>query len=204
MSGLSPRASLDRPALADNEDPRLCYLLFAGSQRTPQGGLGDLVAAFTSEVAAREAFRQLRLSQTSASSWAQLAVVDGDHGIRPLSWFGIGATPARTPVTFPRPDKSINTQTQGGAMQTATRETVSPVGPEVEPNARRLARKILICLVSLLALAATIGVVADDGRPRAATPDPARVDGGGPASSSVVPTSVDGSGLTYGTSGFER
>jgi hypothetical protein len=67
MSGLSPRASLDRPALADNEDPRLCYLLFAGSQRTPQGGLGDLVAAFTSEVAAREAFRQLRLSQTSAS-----------------------------------------------------------------------------------------------------------------------------------------
>ena len=105
MAGRSPRTALERPAPADTEERLLCYLLFAGSQQTPQGGLGDLVGAFTSEAAAREAFRQLRLSHTSASSWGQLAVVDGDHGIRALSWFGIGATPARTPVTFPRPDK---------------------------------------------------------------------------------------------------
>ena len=205
MSGRSPRTSLDKPAGADNEDPRLCYLLFAGSQQTPQGGLGDLVGAFTSEAAAREAFRHLRLSQTSASSWGQLAVVDGDHGIRALSWFGIGATPARAPVTFPRPDKPINTQTEGGAMQIATREHMSPAGPEVEPNARRLASRIVVCLVSLAALTAiTIGAVSDDGRPRPVTPNPARVGGGGPANDPVVPSSVDASVPTYGTSGFER
>ena len=90
-------------------------------------------------------------------------------------------------------------------MQIATRETVSPAGPEVEPNARQLARRIVVCLVSLVALAAiTIGVVADDGTPRPVTPNSAIADGGGPVNSSVVPSTVDGSGLTYGTSGFER
>ena len=205
MSGRSPRTSLDRPAPGVNGDRLLCYLLFAGSQQTPQGGLGDLVGAYTSEVAAGEAFRQLRLSQTSASSWAQLAVVDGAHGIRALSWFGIGAAPGRTPVTFPRPEISIHTQTEGGDMQIATSETPSPTGPAVEPNARRLARKIVVCLVSLVALAAIkIGVVSDDGRPRRIAPNPASVDGGGPANDPVVPSSVDGSVRTDATSGFQR
>ena len=206
MSGRSPRTSLDRPAPAETEDRLLCYLLFAGSQQTPRGGLGDLVGAFPSEVAAREAFRSLRLSQTSASSWAQLAVVEGDQGIRALSWFGIGATPARTPVTFPGQEKSIYTRTEGGLIQVATPESLSPIGPELEPTARRhLASRVVVCLVSLVALAAiTIGVVSEDGTPRPVTPNSATVDGGGPANSPVVPSSVDASVLTYGTSGFER
>ena len=206
MSGRSPRASLDRPAPADNEDRQLCYLLFAGSQQTPQGGLGDLVGAFASEAAAREAFRQFRLSRTSASSWGQLAVVNGDHGIRALSWFGIGATPARTPVAFPRPEKSIYTQTEGGVMQIATRETSSPSGPEVKPPApRHPLKRIVVCLASLVALAAiTIGVVSDDGRPRPVTPNPASVGGGDPANSPFVPSPVDDSVFNDATSGVQR
>ena len=113
MAGPSARASIDRPARTDSEGRRRCYLLFAGSQPTPRGGLGDLAGAFASELAAREAFRQLRLRQTSATSWAQLAVVDGDHGIHALCWFGIGATPGRTPVTFPRRKRSLHTQSTG-------------------------------------------------------------------------------------------
>lgn len=203
MSGRSPRTSLDRPELADNQDRQLCYLLFAGSQQAPQGGLGDLVGAFTSEAAAREAFRQLRLSQTSASSWAQLAVVDGDHGIRALSWFGIGSTPARTSVTSARPKNSIYTQTEGGVMQIAT--APSPAGPEVEPNARRSARRIVVILVSLVALAATtIGVVADDGGPRPVTQHPASVAGGDPTNSPVVSFSVGDPVVSDATSGFQR
>ena len=203
MAGRSPRASPDRPALAETEDGLLCYLLFAGSQQTPQGGLGDLVGAFTSEAAARDAFRHLRLSQTSASSWAQLAVVDGTHGIRALSWFGIGATPDRTPVTFPRSEKPI--QTEGGVMQIATRQSPSTAGTEVKPNIRRLAKRIVVCLVSLVTLAAvTIGVLADDGRPRPVTQHPTSVVGGGPVNSPVVPSSVDDSVFTDATSGAQR
>ena len=63
MSGRSPRASL-----ACNEDQLICYLLFSGSHHTPQGGLGDLSGAFTSEVAARETFRHLRLSALDRNS----------------------------------------------------------------------------------------------------------------------------------------
>ena len=87
-----------RPAHADgssSQTPGRCYLLFAASQRAPRGGLGDLVQTFSSEETARRAFRELRLEDSSATSWAQLAVVDGDKGIQPLCWFGIGATPPR-------------------------------------------------------------------------------------------------------------
>ena len=183
-----------------------CYVLFAGSHQTPQGGLGDLVGAFTSEVAAREAFRHLRLSQASATSWAQLAVVDGDHGIRALSWFGIGATPARTPVTFPRPDKSIYTQTEGGVMQIATRETPSLAGPEVEPAARRRpVKRIAVWLVGLVAVGAiSIGVAANDGRSRPAGPKPATADAGGRANDPLVPFSVGTSVVADATSGVQR
>ncbi len=74
------------------------YLLFAGSDAVPRGGLSDLVGTFTSEVAARRAFRDIRLKETSKTSWAQLAVVDDARGTRTLSWFGIGAAPSRNPV----------------------------------------------------------------------------------------------------------
>jgi hypothetical protein len=206
MSGCSARASLPAPAVAEDEKRVRCYLLFAGSQQSPHGGLGDLVGIFTSEAMARQAFRNLRLSQTSASRWAQLAVVDGDRGPRALSWFGIGATPARTPLTFPCPDKSIYTQTEGGVMQIATHETPSPAGPEVEPAARRhLAKRIVVCLVSLAALAAiTLGVVSGDGTTRPVTPNPASVGGSDPANRPVVPSSVDDSVFSDATRGAQR
>ena len=206
MAGRSPRASLDRAALANDEDRQLCYLLFAGSQQTPQGGLGDLVGAFASEVAAREAFQHLRLSRTSASSWAQLAVVDASHGLRPLSWFGIGATPARTPVTSPRPEKSIYTQTRGGVMKIATRESPSVAGRDVGLTARRRpAKRIVVCLVSLVVLAAiTIGIKSDHGTHRPVTSNPAIVGGGDSANGPVVSFSVDDSMVSDATSGIQR
>lgn len=121
MSGRSGRASLEAPGAAEDEDSPGCYLLFVGVQPAPVGGLGDLVGAFTSETVARHAFRQLRLHKCSVRRWAQLALVDGHYGIRPLSWFRIGATPARTPVTLVRPETLIKPQTDGGVMQMATR-----------------------------------------------------------------------------------
>ena len=85
--------------MGENKTPGRCYLLFAASQRAPRGGLGDLVETFSSEETARSAFRDLRLKDSSATSWAQLAVVDGDKGIQPLCWFGIGARPTRSPAS---------------------------------------------------------------------------------------------------------
>lgn len=77
------------------EDPARCYLLFAGSHKALRGGLGDLVATFTCEATARQAFRDIRLCRSPATSWAQLGVIDAHDGIRVISWFGIGATPPR-------------------------------------------------------------------------------------------------------------
>jgi len=79
-------------------DNGACYLLFCGSHGPPRGGLGDLVQAFTSERAARQAFHDLRVEGQSHGTWAQLAAVDRDLRIKPLCWFGIGATPRRDPV----------------------------------------------------------------------------------------------------------
>ena len=77
------------------------YLLFAGAQHSPKGGLGDLVETFNCEETARTAFREMRLRKDSGRAWAQLAVVNQKSGIRPLCWFGIGATPNHKP-TFSR------------------------------------------------------------------------------------------------------
>ena len=78
-----------------NDGNAACYLLFAGPQGPPRGGLGDLVQAFASGKAARQAFHQLRVEGQRHGMWAQLAVVDGKMGVKPLCWFGIGATPRR-------------------------------------------------------------------------------------------------------------
>lgn len=88
--------------MGENQTTGRCYLLFAASQRAPRGGLGDLVETFSSEETARRAFRDLRLKDSSATSWAQLAVVDGDKGIQPLCWFGIGAAPTRVSASLLR------------------------------------------------------------------------------------------------------
>jgi hypothetical protein len=74
------------------------YLLFAGVQHSPKGGLGDLVETFDCEETARTAFREMRLRRDSGRAWAQLAVVNQKSGIRPLCWFGIGATPNHKPT----------------------------------------------------------------------------------------------------------
>ena len=76
-------------------DDAACYLLFSGSQESPQGGLGDLVQAFACEEAARQAFHELRVRGQRHGLWAQLAVVDGAMGVKPLCWFGIRVTPRR-------------------------------------------------------------------------------------------------------------
>ena len=73
------------------------YLLFAGIEHPPRGGLHDLVGTFASEPEAREAFRAIRLQPPSPAAWAQLAVVDG-AAMRPLCWFGIGASPDGHPI----------------------------------------------------------------------------------------------------------
>jgi hypothetical protein len=94
MSATHSRIESDAgPGTAAQDGRR--YLLFAGTQQPPNGGLSDLVDTFTCEAAARRAFREVRLRTASTTSWAQLAVVDGDAGIKPLCWFGIGAEPGR-------------------------------------------------------------------------------------------------------------
>lgn len=94
MSSTRFRLERDAGPGTTGQDSRR-YLLFAGTQQPPNGGLCDLVDTFTSEEAARRAFREVRLQTASTTSWAQLAVVDGHAGIKPLCWFGIGAEPGR-------------------------------------------------------------------------------------------------------------
>jgi len=74
-----------------------CFLLFAGvAHLPPLGGLGDLVGTFDSEEAARKAFHELRVAGLSKGSWAQLAMIEVQSGVRPVCWFGTGA-PGRAP-----------------------------------------------------------------------------------------------------------
>jgi hypothetical protein len=84
------------------QGPNRWYLLFAGSEPSPRGGLGDLVQIFSSDETARNVFREMRLAGGSAARWAQLAVVDGTNGIQPLCWFGIGATPNQNMTLWTR------------------------------------------------------------------------------------------------------
>lgn len=115
---------------------RQCYLLFAGLHQKPYGGLADLVGTFTTEETARQAFRDVRLNATSPASWAQLVMVDGLDGIKPLCWFGIGATPDRRRVTSPHSDVV-------GALRTG--------GRDVAPSARRrLSRRVTAGLTGVL------------------------------------------------------
>ncbi len=83
------------PAPGRRTGPRTgspCYLLFAGvAHRPPRGGLGDLVRTFTCEEAAREAFHELRVQRVSKGTWAQLAMIDVQSGVRPVCWFGTEA-----------------------------------------------------------------------------------------------------------------
>lgn len=130
------------------------YLLFAGTQQPPNGGLCDLVDTFTSEQAARQAFCDIRLGTASTASWAQLAVVDGHAGITPLCWFGIGAEPRRGGPTIDRPPVHLNV--------IAADRTHRP-------------KRIRVLVTALVAGATTmIAVLVDsDRRPSPARPHPA-------------------------------
>ena len=95
MSNAPFKVQSDRRPSRTTEQEGRRYLLFAGTQQPPNGGLGDLVDTFMSEEAARRAFREIRLRTSSTTDWAQLAVVDREQGVKPLCWFGIGAQPGR-------------------------------------------------------------------------------------------------------------
>jgi hypothetical protein len=75
-------------------DPRclgapLHFLLFAGPQPHPAGGLRDLVGTFDCPEKAWAAFRELRQAHTSAPGWAQLATIDSLGKVRQLAWYGV-------------------------------------------------------------------------------------------------------------------
>lgn len=126
----------DVPSRSPREAQRSprCYLLFAGLSQAPCGGLGDLVGTFTSEDTARHAFRDIRLNESSRRSWAQLAVVEG-QGVKPLCWFGIGATPAGKPLTYAHLAGGRAMEAEPSRSSSA-RESVS-TRPEGAPTARR-------------------------------------------------------------------
>jgi hypothetical protein len=76
-------------------DPRclgapLLFLLFAGSEPRPRGGLQDLAGTFECPDKAWAAFRELRHSHASLPGWAQLATIDGTGRVRQLAWYGLG------------------------------------------------------------------------------------------------------------------
>jgi hypothetical protein len=79
-------------------DPRdivgpLCYLLFAGADRRPAGGLRDLAGTFDCEEKAWAAFRALRQSRPFGQGWAELAAIDGLGHVSRLAWFGLHPAP---------------------------------------------------------------------------------------------------------------
>jgi hypothetical protein len=113
------------------------YLLFAGTQQPPNGGLADLVDTFTSEEAARQAFRDVRLRMSSPTSWAQLALVDERHGVKPMCWFGIGAEPERLhpthrPPSTRRADRPT-TERDTPMTDTSTRRATISVASRPQP-----------------------------------------------------------------------
>ncbi len=68
--------------------PTRHYLLFAGGEAGPSGGLRDLVGLYDSEEAAREAFRFIRLTPAYRRGWGELVALRPGRGFEPLCWFG--------------------------------------------------------------------------------------------------------------------
>ena len=87
----------------DASDAPTLYLLFAGLHGHDRRGTGDLVATLASPVAAREAFRQVRLQIPDRDGWAELTAVSAGGKAKRLSWFGrdrsIGENPAASFLT---------------------------------------------------------------------------------------------------------
>jgi hypothetical protein len=64
------------------------YLLFAGRDDRPAGGVRDLVGTYREEDAAKAAFRRERRRQVDDGAWAELVAVDAMGRCRPVCWFG--------------------------------------------------------------------------------------------------------------------
>ena len=157
MSRAPFKAQSDRQLGTTTEHEGRRYLLFAGTQQPPNGGLGDLVDTFMSEEAARRAFREIRLRTSSTTNWAQLAVVDREQGVKPLCWFGIGAEPERY--------RAVRDQPAPDAPAGEARVSVRP--PYVSNRVK------LLLIAALVAVATTMfaAVVNDDAtRPRVNRP----------------------------------
>lgn len=63
------------------------YLLFGGADGGA-GGLRDLVGTFSTEAAAKDAFRSLRLSPDFRGGWAELVELQPEGRMKPVCWFG--------------------------------------------------------------------------------------------------------------------
>ena len=198
------------PATVDHPEPDagsvstgatgICYLLFAGAEAVPMGGMADLVGIFPSEEEARAAFRRVRLeTATSASSWAQLAVVQGEDGIKPLCWFGIGATPA--PI-----HRAISADHhQGGPMQVQTVEHLSERLADPGPPRRRPAKKVAALFAGMLTAGAVMfGALLQSGASDSVVPTITTSSDLAPARVPTVPFAVDGSLAVSGDSSPDR
>ncbi len=117
-TGAGDARRLDSSDARSDATARL-FLLFAGTQQPPRGGLADLVRTFDSEEAARTAFRQIRLAESSPASWAQLAAVDGQNRTKPLCWFGIGANPDAKVMALPA-------LAEGAVLADSARQALQP------------------------------------------------------------------------------
>jgi hypothetical protein len=187
---------------AGRRPPTRSYLLFAGSDAVPRGGLSDLVGAFTSEVTARHAFRDIRRNESSQKSWAQLAVVDDDRGIRTLSWFGIGAAPSRK--LLPYAEKvTRHPQLEGGVMEAGTLERLAEAG-RVEPIApRRRSKRIAVAVIGLALVGVAASVQSDGTDRRPVAPTHVTVGAGGPAGAPIIPFVTDPSVVVEGIRGVD-
>jgi hypothetical protein len=202
--GTSDTATVDDPELdagsVSTGATGPCYLLFTGTQAMPMGGMADLVGVFQSEEEARAAFRRVRLeTATSPSSWAQLAVVHGEHGIKPLCWFGIGVTPA--PI-----HRAISADHhQGGPMEIQTVEHLSEGLADLGPPRRRPAKKVAALFAGTLTAGAVIvGALLHSGASDSVVPTITTTRDVATAPVPTVPFAVDSSLAVAGDSSPDR
>lgn len=177
-----------------------CYLLFAGTQAVPMGGMADLVGIFPSEEEARAAFRRVRLeTATPPSSWAQLAVVQGENGIKPLCWFGVGATPAPT-------HRAISADHyQGAPMHIQTVEHLSEGLADPGPPRRRPAKKVAALFAGMLTAGAVlVGALLHSGASDSVGPTITTSGDVAPMRVPTVPFAVDSQLAVTGDSSPDR
>ena len=67
------------------------FLVFAVVQERPSGMMRQLVAAFPSELPARQLFLRLRSEHQLPGEWAQVMVLDARCRLEPICWFGAPA-----------------------------------------------------------------------------------------------------------------